>query len=349
MTTIAADKLSGSLKSSLAPIYIVAGDETLVVEESCDLIRSAAKQNGFSDREIYHVDNQFDWSTLLHISQSLSLFGSQRIIELRLSAKINDKGRKALQEYAEKPSDADVLLIISPKIETSTIKSKWFSQLTKVGCLVQAWPVTAAQLPRWLDQRAKRMGLNLTRGAIDLLSSRVEGNLLAAAQELEKLSLLTHDGNIDEHLVAQSVTDSSRYDVYGLVDKALLGDCNGAVKTLNGLKSEGVEVPVILWALTREIRTLIQISHALDEGKALAAAAKSQGIWDSRHGIIKNAMQHLKKNQLNLLLRKAYRVDKAVKGMDKSDPWEGCLEIVLNLSGTTPLTASTERLALALS
>lgn len=347
MTSIAADKLPGALKASLAPIYIVAGDETLVIEESCDLIRSAAKKNGFEDREIYHVDNQFDWSTLLQISQSLSLFGSKRLIELRLNNKVNDKGRKALVEYAEHPSDADILLIISPKIERSTQKAKWFTKLTKAGCFVQAWPVNSTQLPRWLIQRAKRKGLTLNQDAVELLSSRVEGNLLAAAQEIEKLALLTDDGNIDGHLVAQSVANSSRYDVYDLVDKALIGDSRNATRTLSGLKSEGIEVPVILWALTREIRTLIQISRALDNGKNLATAAKAHGIWESRHGIIKNAMQRLKKNQLNLLLRKAYRVDRAAKGMDSSDPWEGCLEIVLNLSGVNPLTAATERVALS--
>lgn len=353
MTRLKAEQLEASLRSSLSSIYIVSGDEPLLVQECCDHVRAAAKAAGFSEREVYHADHNFDWNHLYLASQSLSLFGDKRLIEIRLSGKLSDKGRAALQEYAGNAAPDTLLLIVMAKLERSTLNSKWFSTLEKASTLVQVWPVAGAQLPRWISQRAQRLGLQLNRDATELLASRVEGNLLAAAQELEKLALISNGKvangqTIDATLISQAVTDSSRYDVYSLVDKCLQGNARDAVKTLNGLRAEGTEVIVVLWALTREVRNLLQISRALDHGKSLAAAAKSVGIWESRHGVVKTAMQHLKKNHLYLLLRKANRVDKAAKGMDSSDPWEGCLELVLNLAGVMPLSDSTERVALSI-
>ena len=190
------------------------------------------------------------------------------------------------------------------------------------------------------------MGLSIDPPALDILSSRVEGNLLAASQELEKLKLLTDDGNISAALMAHAVANSARYDVFTLIDKALHGDARGAVENLNGLKSEGTEVIQILWALTREIRTLLELTNALGSGKNFATAAKSFGIWDNRQSLVKHALSRLKQPQLQILLRKAGQVDRAAKGMHSSDPWDGCTDIVLTLAGVTAFNRQSERVSL---
>lgn len=346
MAKVRVEQLAADLKAGLAPIYLVSGDEHLVVQECCDQVRQAARAAGFEERELYHADHSFDWNQLHHSSQSLSLFAGSKIIEIRLSGKLSDKGRKALVEYAKDPPGDTLLLIVAPRFERNVQSAKWFKTVEAASRFVQIWPVSAAQLPRWIQQRARALGLRIDERAADILASRVEGNLLAASQEMEKLKLLTDDGQIDAELMAHAVADSARYDVYSLVDKALHGDARAAVKTLNGLKSEGTEVLAVLWALSRELRTLLQISEALQAGKSFPAVARQAGVWDKRQPLVKNALSRLKKPQLFLLLRKAAQVDRAVKGMHDSDPWEGCLEIVLNLSGVSPLSRASEGVAL---
>lgn len=346
MAKLTAEQLAGDLKKGLAPIYLISGDEHLVVQECADQIRRAAREAGFEDRELYHAEGNFDWNQLYQSGQSLSLFSSRKLIELRLSGKMSEPGRKALVEYAESPPDDTLLLIVSPKIERNVQSAKWFKTLEGASRFVTVWPVTGAHLSRWIRQRAQGLGLQIDDEALAILSSRVEGNLLAAAQELDKLTLLSEDGRVDAELMAQAAADSARYDVYGLVDRALHGDGRAAARMLNGLKSEGTEVLQVLWALSRELRSLIQISEAMQAGKAFAAVARQAGVWDKRQGLVRNALGRLKLSQLYVLLRKAGQVDRAVKGMDTSDPWEGCLEIVLNLSGVTPLNRSNQALAL---
>ncbi len=347
MAKLRPEQLTKELKKAVAPIYWISGDEPLVVQECSDEIRAAAKNAGFIERELYHADNSFDWNLLHYAGQSLSLFGNQKIIELRITGKLNDAGRKALVEYCSSPPPSDLLLlIISPKIERSTQNAKWFKAVESASQFIQVWPINGVQLPRWINQRAQKMGLSIEPAALDILSSRVEGNLLAASQEIEKLKLLTDDGNISAALMAHAVANSARYDVFTLIDKALHGDARGAVENLNGLKSEGTEVVQILWALTREIRTLLELTNALASGKNFATAAKSFGIWDNRQTLVKHALSRLKQPQLQILLRKAGQVDRAAKGMHSSDPWDGCTDIVLSLAGVTAFNKQSERVSL---
>ncbi|MGH1470996.1 MAG: DNA polymerase III subunit delta [Cellvibrionaceae bacterium] len=347
MAKLRPEQLSKALTNHLSPIYWISGDEPLVVQECSDEIRTAGKAAGFIERELYHADNSFDWNVLHYAGQSLSLFGDQKLIELRLTGKLNDAGRKALVEYCSAPPSTDILLlIISPKIERSTQNAKWFKSVENASQFIQVWPINGTQLPRWIDQRAKKMGLSIDATALDILSSRVEGNLLAASQEIEKLKLLTDDGKIDAALMAHAVANSARYDVFTLIDKALHGDARGAMANLNGLKSEGTEVMQILWALTREIRTLLELTNALANGKNFATAAKGFGIWDNRQPLIKNALHRLKQPQLQILLRKAGQVDRAAKGMHSANAWDGCVDIVLTLSGIDAFNKQSERTAL---
>src|SRR5690606_34729471 len=219
MPKLRPEQLGAALAKQLAPIYLVSGDEPLLIQESCDQIRAAARKNGFSERELYHVETSFDWNQLLSAANSLSLFAEKKIIELRMpSGKPGDKGGKILQEYAESPAPDNLLLIITEKLDGAVQKSKWFKAVESFGQHIQVWPVTAAQLPRWIGLRLQSAGLRADSDAIDLLVSRIEGNLLAAVQEIEKLKLLADNNHINYELMASVVADSARYDVFGLAD-----------------------------------------------------------------------------------------------------------------------------------
>ncbi len=347
MAKLRAEQLATALKKQLAPIYIVSGDEPLLVQEACDAIRRAAKAADFLERELYHNDPGFDWSQIQASANSLSLFAERKIIELRLpTGKPGDKGAKVLSEYAANPSADNLLLIVAPKLDGNIQRAKWFKTLEKVSQFVQIWPINGPQLPRWVDQRLQQAGLKADSQAIDILVSRIEGNLLAAAQEIEKLTLLASDGFVSAELMSSVVADSARYDVFGLVDKALHGDARAAVKTLHGLRGEGTDATVILWALAREIRTLAQVSHAITQGQNFDWAAKQAGLWDKRKPLIKNTLRRFREPQLQVLLRKANAIDKAIKGMRKGDAWGELLDLTLNLAGTTSLSPAVQKLAL---
>lgn len=347
MSKLRPEQLGQALSKNIAPIYCVSGEELLLVQEACDAIRQAARKAGFSERELYHCDASFDWGQVLTAANSLSLFAEKKIIELRLpTGKPGDKGGKVLQEYAQSPAPDNLLLIVTEKLDGATQKSKWFKAIEDVGVHIQVWPITGPQLPRWIGQRLQQAGLHADSSAIDLLAGRVEGNLLAAAQEIEKLKLLTSDKVISYELMASAVADSARYDVFGLVDKALHGDVRAAVKTLQGLKTEGTEPINILWALTRDIRHLVQISLSTSQGKSFELAARQAGVWDKRQPLIRAALQRLKPAQVQQLLRKANGIDKAIKGMRNAEPWDELLDLTLNIAGVQSLRPGNELLTL---
>lgn len=347
MPKLRPEQLGSSLNKELAPIYLVSGDEPLLIQEVSDTIRAAARKQGFSERELYHADTGFDWGQLLSAANSLSLFAEKKIIELRMpGGKPGDKGAKILQEYVQSPSADNILLIITEKLDSATQKSKWFKAIEDAGQHIQIWPITPAQLPRWIGQRLQQTGLHADNDAIELLCSRIEGNLLAAVQEIEKLKLLVTQSHISYELMASAVADSARYDVFGLCDKALHGDVRAAVKTLQGLKTEGTEPITILWALTRDIRTLIQIAQETSQGKSFDWAARQAGVWDKRQPLVQTALRRSKPAQLQQLLRKANGIDKAIKGMRNAEPWDELLDLVLNMAGVQSLNSVNERLCL---
>ncbi len=347
MAKLRPDQLSATLNKNLASVYLVSGDEPLLIQEACDHIRKAAAQQGFTERDIFHVESNFDWNQLLASANSLSLFSDKKIFEIRMpSGKPGDKGTKAFLEYLEKPSPDNLLLVITEKLDAATQKSKWVKAIEDNGAHVQIWPIPPSQLPRWIATRLQQSGLSADQHAIDVLASRVEGNLLAAAQEIEKLALLTTDKHISYELMASAVADSARYDVFSLADKALHGDARAAAKTLQGLKSEGTDAITLLWALLRDIRSLNQIAQATAQAKAFEWADRQAGIWEKRQPLIQNALRRLKPAQLQQMLRKANAIDKSIKGMRNAEPWDELLDLVLNLAGVHSLSQQNERLTL---
>lgn len=347
MPKIRADQLTGSMTKALSPVFLVSGDEPLLIQEASDQIRKAARQQGFSEREIYHAETGFDWNQLLASANSLSLFADKKIFEVRMpSGKPGEKGTKAILDYLDNISPDNLLLIITEKIDAATQKSKWVKAIEDAGTHVQIWPVPPAQLPKWISTRLHQTGLSAEPAAIDLLASRVEGNLLAAMQEIEKLALITNEKNISYELMASAVADSARYDAFSLADKALHGDARAAAKTLQGLRGEGSDAISILWAILRDIRSLNQIAQSQSQGKSFEVAARQAGVWEKRQPLIQNALRRLKPTQLQQMLRKANAIDKSIKGMRNAEPWDELLDLVLNLAGVQSLNNQNERLTL---
>lgn len=340
MAKIHAEQLAKHCNGQLLPVYILSGDEPLLVQEACDILRKAARAKGFSERELYHTDGGLDWQQLLQSANSLSLFAERKIIEVRShNSKPNDAAKKALLAYSKNPSPDTLLILIFPKIERATQNTKWFKALEAVSGNVQIWPISPNAFHRWVDLRLKSEGLKANSDAVSILASKVEGNLLACAQEIQKLKLLNNDGIIDGHTMANAVVDSARFDVFTLVDRATGGDPQAAVRTLQGLREEGTEATIILWALAREIRALNALLFTKQQGGNLEVVARQQGIFDKRLPLVRQALNRLKAGQLRLLLRQCALADRAIKGATKQNIWSLLNDITLMLAGVRALSA----------
>jgi DNA polymerase-3 subunit delta len=289
------------------------------------------------------VEPKFDWSGLLLASNSLSLFCRRRLLELRLgTSKPGDSGAKVLQAYAARPADDTVLLITANKLDAATLRGRWFAALDKAGITVQVWPVTAPQLPAWIEERMRRRGLHPTAEAVTLLSERVEGNLLAAAQEIEKLHVLHGAGPVDAEQVLAVASDCARYNVYDLVDAALAGQASRVVRILHGLRREGVEATLVSWALQREVRLIASLSFDVGNGLPMEAALNRRKVWEKRKSLVRNALRRLPNRVCRRLSCACAQVDRLLKGAESGDAWEALLELSLKLAGE-PLWADPER------
>ncbi|MCY1353960.1 DNA polymerase III subunit delta [compost metagenome] len=260
------------------------------------------------------------------------------------SGKPGDKGAAALLEYLARPPEDTVLLLSLPKLDGSTQKTKWAKALIDGPAVqfIQVWPIEAHNLPQWIRQRLSQVGLAANQEAVDLIAARVEGNLLAAAQEIEKLKLLAEGGQVDAATVQAAVADSARFDVFGLIDAALNGEPAHTLRTLEGLRGEGVEPPVILWALARELRLLASLAQQYSQGVPLekAFASARPPVWDKRRPLVSRALQRHPASRWNQMLLDAQRIDAQIKGQAAGDPWSGLARLALLLAGQRlPLAA----------
>lgn len=327
---LAADKLSVHLRGTLAPVYLIAGDEPLQREEAADAVIAAAKSQGYTDREVLFAERAFDWKQLAGASANLSLFASKRILELRLpTGKPGEDGAEALSAYARAPAPDTILLVISAKLERGG--GRWAEALERAGALVQIWPVEMHQLPAWIERRMRARGLTPTPEAAAFIAARVEGNLLAAAQEIEKLRLLHGEGAIDIVAAETAVADSARYDAFKLVDAALTGDGARVVHILEGLREEGTEPPVILGALNYALRDLANKAWQI-ETSTPAAQVLSSG-WPQRRPLIQQALKRGRARDWQRLLQRAARVDRVIKGQAAGRVWDELLNLSESLAG----------------
>jgi DNA polymerase-3 subunit delta len=328
--------LNRQLQKGLAPLYLVTGDEPLQLGEATDAIREAARANGYDSRDVIDADRNFNWDELAAEANSLSLFAEQRILDLRIpSGKPGASGGKALVEYVERPAADTLLLITMPKLERSQTTSKWFKAIDKAGAVIQVWPLSEAQLPPWIEQRMRERGLIPRPGVTALLAERIEGNLLAAAQEIDKLLLLQGPGGVSTEQLLAAVSDSARYDVFDLVDSALAGKTARSLRILNGLQGEGTPAPVVLWALSREIRMLAELAHEVAKGcPPQRAVGQRREIWEKRKPLVGKALQRLTPSKWRRLLLLCGYADRAVKGREKGDPWLLFQDIATRMAGT---------------
>lgn len=331
--------LQRGLGGDLRPIYLISGDEPLQLMEAGDAIRQAAREWGVIDREVMEVDRSFDWNQLDQAASNLSLFAERRLLELRIpNGKPGRDGGEALVRYAERPAEDTVLLITSGRLDQSSLKTRWYQSVAKAGVSLRVWPVEAPQLPRWINERLASKGLRPAAGVSELLAERVEGNLLAAAQEIEKLLILNGPGTLNVDTVLQSVADQSRFDVFGLVDAALGGDVPRSTHMLASVRAEGVAQPVILWALVGAIRSLAQMAFRIAAGESVDEQLRKQRVWEKRKAVHRAALKRFPASAWHELLQRASRVDRVVKGARPGDPWEELLHLTLALCGQRPLS-----------
>lgn len=324
------EQLDGALQKTLQPVYLVSGDEPLQLGEAADAIRAAAKQADYNVREVIGIDQGNEWPQLAVEADSLSIFAEKKLIDLRLpSGKPGADGGKALLAYCQHLPADTILLITSGKIDAAAQKSQWFQAIENVGSIVQVWPLQGQELLNWLQRRAERKGMRLDSDAVKSLASRIEGNLLAAVQEIEKLYILHGPVKIDKSMIEEAVADSARFDVFKLTDALLVGKVNRSVKVLNGLRLEGVAAPVVLWALSREARVLFNVKSEIRRGGHSEAIFKKYHIWDKRKQMIQEALQRLSPAQLQTLLVLCAKADKQIKGQLAGDGWDTLFEICL--------------------
>ena len=335
---VRADALDAHLEKSLAPLYVISSDEQLLLLEAADRIRAKARAAGFSEREVLIAERYFKWGELQAVQQSMSLFGDRKLIELRIpSGKPGKDGGQALQDYAagcEGTQAGDTLTMITlPKLDWATQKSAWVSALQRHAVYVEIPNVERQQLAPWIGQRLAAQGQSADKHALDFMVDRVEGNLLAAHQEIRKLSLLYPEGRLSLDQIQDAVLNVARYDVFKLSEAMLSGDISRTTRMLDGLKGEGEALPLVLWAISEEIRTLLKLKAGSEEGRPLAAMLKEYRIWGPRERLIGPALSRVKLSTLRDALSKAAQVDRMIKGLRAKDfagdAWDALLQLAL--------------------
>lgn len=337
---------SGQLNAQLRPpnraLYWVSGDDPLLMLEAGDAIRSFLRKQGFEQRDLFHVDKNFDWNNFFQLTSSLSLFAEKRVIELRFaSAKPDEEGKKALQHFIDNPSTDIAVMIIGPKLDKATTSTKWFANLMANALLVKVWPLKREELPNWLNTRLKAAGISASRDAVAMLADRVEGNLLAAVQDIERIKLAYADNNgtakrLEASDIVDFVSDNSRLTSFDLIDATLLGETSRAQKILQGLRAEGVHPLPILATFTRELDSLLPMLAQKEQGQTSEVIMRNARVWSNRKTAVKSSLARLSKSEAWQLLHHARLIDGAIKGMNLANPWDELSLLSLRLSGASP-------------
>ncbi|HNR23128.1 MAG TPA: DNA polymerase III subunit delta [Steroidobacteraceae bacterium] len=305
------DALGGHLARGLAPAYLLCGDEPLLVGEAADAVRARARAAGFTDRVVHFIERGSSWADVRAEADSLSLFASRRILELRMpTGKPGASGSATIVDLVERQDPDTLLLILTERLDRDAQGASWVRAIDAHGVVLTAWPIGRDKLPAWLEARARRAGLQLEPEALALLADRTEGNLLAARQEIDRLALGTRHGRVGVAELTASVGDSARFDVFALGAAARAGNAARTLRIVAGLRAEGVEAPLVLWSLLREARQLLR-----DGGRFTRRDAPR-------------------------LIGRARRVDRAIKGRLQSDAWDELALLAAELCGRTPLTGS---------
>lgn len=326
------DQLEAALNKALVPVWLVSGDEPLLVDEAVGAIRTAARARGYLQREGWQADGDFDWPGWMAGFASLSLFASQRLVELRLpTGKPGVEGGKALEQWAERPPADTILLVILPRADKATQATRWFATLAGVGHVVTLVAPAIEQLPAWIERRLARHGLSAQADTLAWLAARVEGNLLAAHQEIEKLALLVPAGPLTLAAARAAVADVARYDVGDLADAFVKADAVRYCRVLDGLRAEGEALPRVLSVLTGDVRALYRLHHGLGRGRRLTDLMREAGVWQNRQPLLAQALKRLGDDGAAWALRGLARLDRAAKGAARADPWDELKQLGLAL------------------
>ncbi|MEQ5840934.1 DNA polymerase III subunit delta [Paraburkholderia acidicola] len=343
------DSLETHLAKGLAGLYVVYGDEHLIAQEACDRIRASARAAGFTDRSVFTVERGFDWSSLLGASQSMSLFGDRQLVELRIpSGKPGKEGADALKSLAAAVNDEVLTIVTLPRLDAATQKAGWFTALSEAGVALKIDSIERAQLPNWIGQRLAQQGQRMAAGedgrrALQFIAERVEGNLLAAHQEIQKLGLLYPAGALSFEQVHDAVLNVARYDVFKLNEAMLAGDVGRLSRMLDGLRGEGEAAVLVLWAVVEEVRTLLRIKRGVAAGKPLAMLLRENRVWGPRERLVGPALSRITEPALEKGLALAARLDRQVKGLSGNtpgqprdnpppDPWDGLFELAMSVA-----------------
>ncbi len=327
------DSLIPHLEQRLLPAYLVSGDEPLLAGEAADAIRARARAAGFTEREVHFLDRGSDWDDVRASAGNLSLFGSRKLLELRLpTARLGTAGGSALLTLLTRDDPDTLLLIVAPRLDRDAQGTQWFRALESRGGWVPVWPVEADKLVGWLRGRSRRLRLEITEEALALLAERTEGNLLAAHQELEKLRLLAPAGAITADTVLASVADSARFDVFRLSEAVLEGEADRALRVLAGLRSEGTEQTLVLWALTKALRDLW--------GAVSSPGARgARPAWQRQTVALEKAARRAPRLPFRSLTVRAARADRMIKGRLQGDAWDEMALLAADICGRPAVPA----------
>ena len=320
----------------------IASDEPLLQLEAADRVRAAARAAGFDERRVFDVDRSFRVEELRQEAGAMSLFSSRRLLELRMTARPGKELGEALAEAIAALPDDTRLLATGPRLDRATTESAWFGRIERAGWYVAIPVVERDRLPAWIGDRLARDGRRADAATLRLIADRVEGNLLAARQEVDKLALLLPPGPLDADAVRAAVLDVARWDAFDLVDAAVGAQLERALRCLAGLRAEGAAAPMVVWALADAIRTLVRASGARDGGRPVAQALREARIWGDRERTFATALQRLDTGSLRRLLRACARADRIAKGVLAGDEWQALESIVLGLAGAASLALEAE-------
>ena len=334
---IDSQQLTQHLERELKGLYIVFGDELLLALEAADRIRAKASEHGFGERRVLVVDSGFDWSELAMVANSISLFAPKRLLDLRIpSGRPGREGSEALQQLAGSLSHETMVLITLPAIDRQAVSSKWFEALQAAGIAVHAGAIRREHLGQWLAARLALQGQHADQQTIEFLIDRVEGNLMAARQEVQKLALLFPAGHLPVEEVRKAVVDVARFNVFDIGVALLKGDRTHLVRMFDGLRAEGTPAPLVLWAIVEEARAMARTKAATAAGQPLAQALREARVWGPRQDLIQAAIGRLTRTQLLATLRRAAQIDRMIKGLEPGDLWDALLNLALELAA--PLT-----------
>ena len=328
------DDLPTHLGRSLAPLYVVHGDEPLLALEAGDAVRAAARRAGIEDREVLIVEQHFRWDTFLAANASLGLFGNRRLVDLRIpSGKPGIEGGKALEAYAARPSPDNVTLITLPRIDRAGQSSAWFTALAAAGVVVAVEPLAREALPRWIAARLARQKQTAAPETLAFLADTCEGNLLAARQEIEKLALLLPEGALDHNTVEATVADVARYDVFAASEAWLAGDAGRALRVLSVLEGSGDGPQLAIWALAEDLRAIATVQAMTRAGTPTAVALRSARVWGKRQAAMERAVRRISVQALHPMLSALARLDALSKGLGRGSAWDDVSALAMAIAG----------------